>query len=117
MTQQNSQCMLCSDRNETVNHVINECSKLVQKNYKTRHDWVGKVKPLGIVQEIEIWPNEEVEYAQPGIRIGEWTEQTFLGFWDINRSPNLGETSRPVIVGKKNETSEWWTLSSWQTTE
>ena len=23
--------------------MISECSKLVQKEYKTRHDWVGKV--------------------------------------------------------------------------
>ena len=26
-----------------INHMINECSKLAQKEYKTRHDWVGKV--------------------------------------------------------------------------
>ena len=29
--------------NETINHIISECSKLAQKEYKTRHDWVGKV--------------------------------------------------------------------------
>ena len=33
----------CSDRDETINHIINECSKLAQKEYKTGHDWVGKV--------------------------------------------------------------------------
>ena len=42
-TQQNSRCRLCSDRDETINHIISECSKLSQKEYKTRHDWVGKV--------------------------------------------------------------------------
>ena len=42
-TQQNSKCRLCSDRNETTNHIISKCRKLVQKEYKTRHDWVGKV--------------------------------------------------------------------------
>ena len=26
-----------------INHVISECSKLAQKEYKTRHDWMGKV--------------------------------------------------------------------------
>ena len=41
-TQQNSKCRLCGDRDETINH-IRECSKLAQKEYKTRHDWVGKV--------------------------------------------------------------------------
>ena len=31
------------DKNETINHLISECSNLAQKEYKTRHDWVGKV--------------------------------------------------------------------------
>ena len=42
-TQQNSKCRLCDDRDETINHMISECSKLAQKEYKTRHDWVYKV--------------------------------------------------------------------------
>ena len=42
-TQQNSKCKLCGDRDETINHIISECSKLAQKEYKARHDWVGKV--------------------------------------------------------------------------
>ena len=42
-TQQTSKCRLCGDRDETINHIISECSKLAQKEYKTRHDWVGKV--------------------------------------------------------------------------
>ena len=37
-TQQNSKCRLCGDRDETTNHIISECSKLAQKEYKTRHD-------------------------------------------------------------------------------
>ena len=35
----------CGDRDETINHIISECCKLVQKEYKTWHDWVGKVIP------------------------------------------------------------------------
>ena len=42
-TQQNSKCRLCSDRDETTNHIISECSKLAQEEYKAKHDWVGKV--------------------------------------------------------------------------
>ena len=40
--------IICNDRDETSNHIISERSKLAQKEYKTRHDWVGK----GDVQEI-----------------------------------------------------------------
>ena len=35
--------IICGDRDETINHIISECSKLALKEYKTRHDWVGKV--------------------------------------------------------------------------
>ena len=34
-TQQNSKCKLCGDRDETINHIISEYSKLPQKEYKT----------------------------------------------------------------------------------
>ena len=39
-TQQNSRCWLCGERDGTINHVINEGSKLAQPEYKTMHDWV-----------------------------------------------------------------------------
>ena len=42
-TQQNGKCRLCGDKDETINHIISECSKLALKEYKARHDWVGKV--------------------------------------------------------------------------
>ena len=42
-TQQNRKYRLCGERDETINHIISECSKLAQKEYKTRHDWMGKV--------------------------------------------------------------------------
>ena len=37
-TQQNSKCRLCGDRDETINRLISECSKLAQREYKARHD-------------------------------------------------------------------------------
>ena len=34
-TQQNGRCMLCGDRDETINHITSECSKLAKKEYKS----------------------------------------------------------------------------------
>ena len=34
----NSQCRLCGDKDEMINHVMSECSKLPQKVYKTRQE-------------------------------------------------------------------------------
>ena len=42
-TQENIKYRLCGDRDETMNRIISECCKLAQKEYKTRHGWVGKV--------------------------------------------------------------------------
>ena len=42
-TPQNSKCRLYGDRDKSINHIISECSKLAQKEYKVRHDWVGKL--------------------------------------------------------------------------
>ena len=42
-TQQNSSSRLCGDTDKTINHIISECCKLGQSEYKTRHDWVKKV--------------------------------------------------------------------------
>ena len=40
-----------------------KCSELEHKVYKS---WLnGEDDPLGTVQEIEIWPYEQVVYAQP----------------------------------------------------
>ena len=36
-TQQNGKCRLCSEKDEAINH-MSECSKLAQKEYKTRLD-------------------------------------------------------------------------------
>ena len=41
--QKNSNFKLCGDRDETVNSIISKDSKLAHNEYKTRHDWMGKV--------------------------------------------------------------------------
>ena len=35
-------CIMCCTRNEAISHIVSECGKLVQKEYKQRHDSVGR---------------------------------------------------------------------------
>ena len=44
------------------------------------------------MQEIEIWPYEQMVYTQPRICPGKWDAEISLGFWDTNGSPNLDQT-------------------------
>ena len=34
---------MCKEKDETVTHLVSECSKLAQKEYKRRHDKVATV--------------------------------------------------------------------------
>ena len=55
--QQNSKYRLCGDRDETINYIISKCSKLAQKECKTRYDWVRKVIPLELCKRLEFYHN------------------------------------------------------------
>ena len=65
--QQNRKFRLYGDRNETINHIISECSKLAQKEYKTRHDLVGKV----IHKKFKFYHTNKWYNARPRIFTGE----------------------------------------------
>ncbi len=58
------------------------------------------------MQEVEVWPFEQMVYAQPRICPREWDTQTPLGFWDTNELPNLGQTTRSHNNQWKRELSE-----------
>ena len=36
-------CRLCGEKVETINHIISECNKLAQKEYKRRHDNIARL--------------------------------------------------------------------------
>ena len=46
---------LCGDWDEIVYHILSKYSKLVQNEFKTRHDLM-KEYTTRIVQEINVWP-------------------------------------------------------------
>ena len=35
-------CRMCGTRNETISHIVSECAKLAQKEYKRRYDSLGR---------------------------------------------------------------------------
>ena len=37
-TQEESKCRICGRADETINHLLSECSKMAQKEYKRRHE-------------------------------------------------------------------------------
>ena len=51
---QNSKCLLCRDEDRMINHIISECSKVMQKRLKTSHDCVGKVIHWKLFKKLKI---------------------------------------------------------------
>ena len=59
--------------------------------------------PLGIVQEIEIWPYEQIVFEQNNISPGKWDTETHLGFWHPNGSLKLARQQDLIIIKKKKK--------------
>ena len=103
-TQQNSKCRLCGDRDETINHIISECSKLAQREYKARHDWVSKVIHWEMCKKFK-FDHTNKWYMHNPAPVLENTMHKLL--WDFNiltdylilaRRPDL------IIINKKKRT-------------
>ena len=98
--------MLCDDRDETINHIISECSKLAQKEYKTRHDWVGKVIHRELCKKLKFdhtnkWYMHYPESVQEN--------ETHKLFWDFEiQTDHLISARRPdlKVINKKRELAE-----------
>ena len=45
-------CKMCGERDESVTHLIAECKKLAQKEYKQRHENIAKIAQLELCQKL-----------------------------------------------------------------
>ena len=81
-TQKNSKCNLCDNKIETITH-ISKYSKPAQKEYKSRHIWVGKVVQLELSKKLIFERNSKCYIQKARILPREWDtkkKKTLLGF-------------------------------------
>ena len=101
-TQQNSKCRLCGDRDETINHIISECSKLAQKECKSKHNWVGKVVHWEMCRKFQ-FDHTNKWYMHNPEPVLENDSHKLL--WNFNiQTDHLISARRPdlIIIKKKN---------------
>ena len=102
-TQQINKCRLCGDRDETINHIISECSKLALKEYKSRHDWVGKVIHWEMCKKFEFdHTNKWYMHNLAPVR----ENDTHKLLWDFDKhKDHLISARRPdlIIINKKKK--------------
>ena len=82
-----------------INHIISECSKFAQKEYKTRHDWVSQVINWEMWKEFKFDPTNKWDMHNPA-PVQEKDTHKFL--WDFY-IPNLGQKTRPYNNQKKKK--------------
>ena len=113
-TQQNSKC---GDRDETITHIISECSKLAQKEHKTRHDWVGKVIHWEMCKKFKFDHTNKWHMHNPAPVLENDTHKLQWDF-DIHTDHRI-LTRRPdlIIINKKRELAKLSILLSRLTTE
>ena len=109
-TQQNSKCRLCGDKDETINQIIIECSKLAPTEYKTRHDWVGRVTHWELSKKFKFDHSNKWYMPNPQSVLQNETHKILCDF-EI-QTDHLISTRRQelVIISKKREPAEQWTL-------
>jgi len=89
-------CRMCKNREETVTHIISECSKLAQLEYKKRHDKVAGAVHWSLCERYYIKRSEQwyQHTTEPVIET-----QSVKILWDMNiQTDHVIEHRRPDIV-------------------
>ena len=99
-TQWNSKCRLYGVRDKTINH-ISECRKLVQRAYKTRHDWMGKMIHSELCKKLKF--NHIAKLYMHKLK-SLLENEMYEILWDFKIKTNLILARRldPVIINKEN---------------
>ena len=96
-------CRMCGERGETVQHIVCECSKLAQREYKRRHDNIAKLIHWMLCEKYGRNRTEKwYEHCPEGVV----EDENAKLLWDINiQCDNVIEARRPdlTIIEKKTK--------------
>ena len=87
-----------------MNHIISECSKLAQKEYKSRYDWVGKVIHWEMCKKFKFDHKNKWYMHNPALVL---KNNTHKHQWDFDiPTDHLISARRPdlIIINKKKRT-------------
>ena len=67
-TAQSPLCRMCDKKSETISHIVSECEKLAQKEYKRRHDNVARIVHWKLCGKYNLKRSEKwYEHAPEGV--------------------------------------------------
>ena len=95
---------MCGEKDETVNHLISECSKMAQREYKRRHDWVGRRVHWDVCKKYGIVVNDKWYQYEPGSVI---ENDKCKILWDFTvQTDHIIQARRPDMIVIDKETNK-----------
>ena len=99
-SQGDSLCRMCGKINESKDHIVSSCSKLVQE-YKRRHDNLGKIVLWKLTRKCNFEAGDKWYEHEPESVL---EDEDYKIFWDFSiQTDHVIEALRPdlVVVDKK----------------
>ena len=100
-SQGHSLCRMCIKVDESIDHIVSSCSKLAQKEYKRRHDNLGKIVHWKLARMFNFGAGDKwYEYEPESVLENE----DYKTLWDFSvQTHHVIEARRPdlVVVDKK----------------
>ena len=96
-------CRMCGEKGETISHLVSECGKLAQREYKGRHDNVARYVHWQLCNKGDLERAAKWYEQQPEAVI---ENENFKLLWDFTiQCDRVIEARRPdiVFVDKKNK--------------
>ena len=100
-SQGDSLCRVCKKADENINHIVSGCSKLAQKEYKKRHDNLGKIVHLKLARKCNFEAGDKWYEHEPESVL---ENEDYKILWDFSiQTDHVTEARRPdlVVVDKK----------------
>jgi hypothetical protein len=97
-------CRMCKQTDETISHIVSECSKLAQTEYKGRHDRVATAVHWSLAKKFGFPASDQ--WYQHRVEPSMENEKAKL-LWDFNiYTDHVIEARRPDIVLVRKESKE-----------
>ena len=101
---------MCKDRDKTVGHLLSECSKMAQTEYKGRHDKVANIVHWGLCKNLG-YKHQGNWYKHDGKQTPVLEDENSKILWDFNiQTDHVIEHKRPDIVVMDKKSKKAWII-------
>ena len=109
-SQGDSLCRMCRKVDERIDHIVSGCSKLAQKEYKRRHDNLGKIVHWKLARKCSFEAGDKWYENEPESVLENEDYKILWGF--SIQTDHVVETRRPdlVVVDKKDKIEKYQEL-------